>query len=393
MNNIGRSRDVFGRGLPHENEVTILYDEPLHGNLAVSYASYDQDAQGNTTVTTHRMNTLETIAVQRMGTIDWFEPGNYLRYGIQTAHDTPTECCFAEVIYWSTAVDQVSIRRLGIYLTQKWGWSDISKLVQQPTNTPLLLHLDASDTNTLYKDEVGTQAVATEGDPIWFIANKSGNGNHVTRRVKTFVDDGAIVWSKDQAATDSATGAIRGKVGTTRSAGFKYTIPQFLKGITQSGATMVLVMKFPPYAQFSGTNYNYIRHPLTPLGESPSATIMDGNGRMAEWFGQDQRKLLRNAWPPMHESADVPLLYVVILGDSSQKTSTSINGKQVNNSVETCSANIDNRYYTLADDQSSPDGRYGEMLELRVYTKAFEANDLTILSDELMTKWGVKPPS
>ena len=33
------------------------------------------------------------------------------------------------------------------------------------------------------------------------------------------------------------------------------------------------------------------------------------------------------------------------------------------------------------------------MLELRVYNKAFEANDLTVLSDELMTKWGVTPRS
>ena len=393
LNNIGRSRDVFGRGLPHENEVTILYDEPLHGNLAVSYASHDQDAQGNTAVTTSRMNTLETIAVQKTGTMDWFPPGNYLRYGIQTAHDTPTEWCLAEVIYWSTALDQVSIRRLGISLTQKWGWSDISKLVQQPTNTPLLLHLDASDTNTLYKDEAGTQAVATEGDPIRFIADKSGNGNHATRRVKTFADDGAIIWSKDRPATDSVTGAIRGKGGITGSAGFEYTILRFPKGITQSGATMVVVMKFQPYARFSGTNYKYIRHPLTPLGKKPMPTIMDGDGRMAEWFGYDQRELLRNAWPPLHQSADVPVLYVVVAGDSSQRTSTWTNGKQVDDSVETCSADLDNRYYMFAHEQSSSDGWYGDMLELRVYNKAFEANDLTVPSDELMTKWGVTPRS
>ena len=254
LNGIRRTRDVFPRNLPPESEVTVLYDEPLNGNLAVSYASYDQDAQGNTIVTTNHMNTLETIAVQLTGAIDWFRPGDYLRCGIQTTHDTPTEWCLAEVIYWSTALDQESIRRLGVYLTQKWGWSDIHKFVQRPTITPLLLHLDASDTNTLYKDEAGNEAVATEGDPIRFIANKSGNRNHATRRVKAFVDDGAIVWSKDKVATDSVTGAIRGKSSTTHSAGFEYTIPRFLNGISQSGATMVLVMKFPRYAQFSGTN-------------------------------------------------------------------------------------------------------------------------------------------
>ena len=240
-NGIRRTRDLFGRNLPAESEVTELYDEPLNGNLAVSYASYDQDAQGNTIVTTNHMNTLETIAVQTTGNIDWFRPGDYLRCGIQRTHDTPTEWCLAEVIYWSTALDQASIRQLGVYLTQKWGWSDIHKFVQRPTITPLLLHLVASDKTSLYKDKAGTEEVATEGDPIRFIADKSGNGNHATRRLKAFVDDGAIVWSKDQAATDSVTGAIRGKSSTTHSAGFEYTIPRFLHGISQSGATMVLV--------------------------------------------------------------------------------------------------------------------------------------------------------
>ena len=254
LNKSRRTQDVFARNLPPESEVTVLYDEPLNGNLAVSYASYHQDAQGNTIVTTNHRNTLETIAVQKTGTIDWFQPGDYVRCGIQMTHDTPTEWCLAEVIYWSTALDQGSIWRLGVYLTLKRGWSDINKPVQQPTNTPLLLHLDASDTNTLYKDEADTQAVATEGEPIRFIADKGGNGTHATRGVKAFVDDGAIVWSKDQAATDSVTGAIRGKSSTTHSAGFKYTIPRFLNGITQSGATMVLVMKFAPYVQFRGTN-------------------------------------------------------------------------------------------------------------------------------------------
>ena len=114
---------------------------------------------------------------------------------------------------------------------------------------------------------------------------------------------------------------------------------------------------------------------------------------MAEWSGYDRRKLFCNAWPPMHQSADVPVRYVVVVGDSSQNTSTSMNGKQMDHSVETCSTDFDNRYYTFADDQSSPDGWYGDMLELQVYNKAFEANDLTILSNKLMTKWGVTPRS
>ena len=293
---------------------------------------------------------------------------------------------------FTTALDQELIRQLGVYLTQKWGWSDINKLVQQPTNTPLLLHLDTSDANTLYKDEAGTQEVAMEGASIRFIADKSGNGNHATRGVKAFVDDGAIVWSKDQAATDSVTGAIRGKSSTTHSAGFQYTIPRFPNGITQSGATMVLVMKFPPYVQFRGTNYKYIRHPLTPLGKNPSPNIMDGDGWMAEWFGHDQRKFLY-AWPPMQQSADVLVLYVVVARDSSQNTSTWIHGKQVDDSVETCSTDFDNRYYTFADDHLSPDGWYGDMLELRVYNKASEANDLTIFGNQPVTKWGVTPRS
>ena len=38
LNDSGRTLDVFARNLPHESEVTVLYDEPLNGNLAVSYA-------------------------------------------------------------------------------------------------------------------------------------------------------------------------------------------------------------------------------------------------------------------------------------------------------------------------------------------------------------------
>ena len=85
---------------------------------------------------------------------------------------------------------------------------------------------------------------------------------------------------------------------------------------------------------------------------------------MVELFAYDERKLLRNAWPPMHQSADRPVLHVVVAGDSSQNTSTWINGKHVEDSVETCSANFENRYYTFADDQSSPDEWYGDMLEV-----------------------------
>ena len=54
---------MFARSPPPESEVTMLYNEPPNGKIAVSYTSYDQDAQRNTTVTTNRMNTLETIAV------------------------------------------------------------------------------------------------------------------------------------------------------------------------------------------------------------------------------------------------------------------------------------------------------------------------------------------
>ena len=136
LNDIGRSRDVFGRGLPPQNEVTALYDEPLNGNLAVLYASYDQDAQGNNIVTTNRMNTLETIAVQRTGTINWFQPGDYIRCGISMAHDTPTEWCLAELMYWSTVLDHESIRRLGIYLTKKWAGRISANLLHSPPTRP-----------------------------------------------------------------------------------------------------------------------------------------------------------------------------------------------------------------------------------------------------------------
>ena len=82
--------------------------------------------------------------------------------------------------------------------------------MRQPVTTPLLLHLDAIDTDTLYTDEAGTRDVTVVGDPIRFIADKSGNGNHAVRRIHVSADDGAITWSDAAAATGSVTGAIRG---------------------------------------------------------------------------------------------------------------------------------------------------------------------------------------
>ena len=81
---------MFASGLPQVPQG--FSDEPLNGNLVVAYASYYEDAQGNTIVTTHRFNTLETAgAMQWMGTNAWFSSGNYMRCGIQGIQTEPTE--------------------------------------------------------------------------------------------------------------------------------------------------------------------------------------------------------------------------------------------------------------------------------------------------------------
>ena len=386
-----RTRDVFASDLPSPdpNQGPQFYDEPLNNKLVVSYASYYEDAQGNTIVTTHRFNTLETAgAVQRTGNNAWFSSGNYMRCGIQGIQTETTDWCLAEVIYWSTALDQGSLQQLRLYLAQKWGWVDLASAVRQPVATPLLLHLDASDTNTLYTDEAGTQAVTVAGDPIRFIADKSGNGNHAIRWVYMSADDGAITWSDAAAATGSATGAIRGNSVATGA--FEYTVPRLLRSINtkmqQSGATLVLTMKFPPFADFTGDNYKYIKHPFSPV--DGGLNIMDGNARVVERFGYGFRFQTGAVWDPITTFTDAPILYVVVAGDSSQQTSMWVNGKQ--KSLMSYDPSFLDYYYSLGDLPTSA-GWYGDLLELRVYDRPFEGTELTSLNNELMTKWGVTP--
>ena len=386
-----RTRDVFASDLPQydRNQSPQFYDEPLNNKLVVSYASYYEDAQGNTIVTTHRFNTLETAgAVQRTGNNAWLSSGHYMRCGIQGIQTETTDWCLAEVIYWSTALDQGSLQQLRLYLAQKWGWVDLASAVRQPVATPLLLHLDASDTNTLYTDEAGTQAVTVAGDPIRFIADKSGNGNHAIRWVYMSADDGAITWSDAAAATGSATGAIRGNSVATGA--FEYTVPRLLRSINtkmqQSGATLVLTMKFPPFADFTGSNYKYIKHPFSPV--DGGLNIMDGNARVVERFGYGVRFQTNAVWSPIATYTEAPILYVVVAGDSSQQTSMWVNGKQ--KSSMSYDPSFLDYYYSLGDVTTS-DGWYGDLLELRVYNRPYEGAELTSLNNELMAKWGVTP--
>ena len=281
-------------------------------------------------------------------------------------------------------LDLGSLQQVRLYLAQKWGWVDSAWAVQQPVATPLLLHLDASDTNTLYTDEAGTQAVTVAGDPIRFIADKSGNGNHAVRRVHVSADDGAITWSDAAAATGSATGAIRGNSVATGA--FEYTVPRLLRSIKtmqQPGATLVLTMKFPPFADFTGSNYKYIRHPFSPV--DGGLNIMDGNARVAERFGYGFRFLTGAVWNPITTFTEAPILYVVVAGDSSQQTSMWVNGKQ--KSSMSYDPSFLDYYYSLGDVTTS-DGWYGDLLELRVYDSAFEGAELISLNND-MTKWGV----
>ena len=147
-------------------------------------------------------------------------------------------------------------------------------------------------------------------------------------------------------------------------------------------------MKFPPFADFAGSNYKYIRHPFSPV--NGSLTMMDGDARVTERFGYGFRFQTWNVWDPIATYTEAPILYVFVAGDSSHQTSMWVNGKQSPLSVSPYDPSFLDYYYSLAD-VTSPDGWYGDLLELRVYNRAFEGAELTSLNNELMTKWGVTP--
>ncbi len=65
---------------------------------------------------------------------------------------------------------------------------------------------DPSDLSTLFQDTAGTVPVATDGDPVALMQDKSGNGNHAVQSVAparpTWRTDGTLSWLEFDGADD-----------------------------------------------------------------------------------------------------------------------------------------------------------------------------------------------
>lgn len=82
------------------------------------------------------------------------------------------------------------------------------------------LWYDLSDLSTLFQDEAGTVSVTADSDPIRYIADKSGNGNHFvipdTSDALTYRTDGAYQWAKFNGTSNA------GSVSNALPTGFDY---------------------------------------------------------------------------------------------------------------------------------------------------------------------------
>jgi hypothetical protein len=88
----------------------------------------------------------------------------------------------AELIIYSGSLSTYDLLRVERYLAKKWATQ---------TNSSCKLWADCSDFSTLKQNSDGTGAVTSSGNPIGYILDKSGNGNHLiqpTASSKPFVD-------------------------------------------------------------------------------------------------------------------------------------------------------------------------------------------------------------
>jgi hypothetical protein len=88
----------------------------------------------------------------------------------------------AELIIYSGSLSTYDLLRVERYLAKKWATQ---------TNSSCKLWADCSDLSTLKQNSDGTGAVISSGDPVGYILDKSGNGNHLiqpTASSKPFLD-------------------------------------------------------------------------------------------------------------------------------------------------------------------------------------------------------------
>lgn len=88
----------------------------------------------------------------------------------------------AELIIYSGSLSTYDLLRVERYLAKKWATQ---------TNSSCKLWADCSDLSTLKQNSDGTGAVTSSGNPVGYILDKSGNGNHLiqpTASLKPSVD-------------------------------------------------------------------------------------------------------------------------------------------------------------------------------------------------------------
>ncbi|MCP3653592.1 MAG: hypothetical protein GY766_01655, partial [Herbaspirillum sp.] len=103
----------------------------------------------------------------------------------------------------------------------KYGWIDIIEkgfsFGLLDTFNPIFLKpklwVDPSDTSTLFQDAAGTVPVASAGDPVGLVLDKSGNGNHLTAPSDAarpvYQTDGTYHWLQFDGVDDQLEAATR----------------------------------------------------------------------------------------------------------------------------------------------------------------------------------------
>lgn len=82
---------------------------------------------------------------------------------------------------------------------------------------------DPSDLSTLFQDSAGTTPVTADGDPVGYMADKSGNGNHATQSIAAsrpvYRTDGTLHWLEFDGVDDFIGLAFTQAIGYSRVSG------------------------------------------------------------------------------------------------------------------------------------------------------------------------------
>lgn len=147
---------------------------------------------------------------------------------------------------------------------------------------------DPSDLATLFQDAAGTIPVTSDGDPVGYVRDLSGNGNHATQSVSAsrpiYRTDGTLHWLEfdgvDDALVTSQSLALRSYFGAARANGnnqsiFAYNVAntQYISGVS-GGLIYCLVGGSASY--WTTTPYTY--------GQDFIQSAFVGTGINQAWF-------------------------------------------------------------------------------------------------------------